>query len=193
MPESAGGPAERHQRTRWLANAEADHGGAMPRRRAAARTTRRRSCGREGVDARGPRRGDGARPSKDGPRAGGGGHVLRRSLRSLRSVIRRQDPPATGCRPRSQRQQVGRPAARSKRAASSRTRSTSSGGSWTSKSTPSMPTRTASQSSESSLVRSSHVRSSIGLDGRPGEERALGHLVGRREEGDAGLVARRRA
>jgi len=40
-----------------------------------------------------------ARPGKDGDRAGGGGHVLRRSLRSLRSVIRRQDPPATDCGP----------------------------------------------------------------------------------------------
>ena len=38
----------------------------------------------------------------------------------------------------------------------------SSGGSWTSKSTPAMATRTASQSSESSLVRSSHVYTSMG-------------------------------
>jgi hypothetical protein len=39
----------------------------------------------------------GCRPGMDASRAGGGGHLLRRSLRSLRSVIRRQDPPAAGC------------------------------------------------------------------------------------------------
>ena len=70
--------------------------------------TRRRSCGREGSrrsadrDARRC-----ARPGKDVARAGGGGHVLRRSLRSLRSVIRRQDPPATSCGPATPR--VSRP------------------------------------------------------------------------------------
>ena len=53
----------------------------------------------KGVDAHGPRHNGGARLGKDDARAGGGGHVLRRSLRSLRSVIRRQDPPATECGP----------------------------------------------------------------------------------------------
>ena len=66
---------------------------------------RRRSCGPKGVDAGGPLRARGARPGKDAARAGGGGHVLRRSLRSLRSVIRRQDPPATDFRP-AERQRV---------------------------------------------------------------------------------------
>jgi hypothetical protein len=54
--------------------------------------------------------GGGARPSKDGVRAGGGGHVLRRSLRSLRSVIRRQDPPATDCGPTEHHRVTGSPA-----------------------------------------------------------------------------------
>ena len=85
---------------RWLASAEADHGGAILRRRAPAhrlaaqelRSRRSRRCADRDASAS-------ARRGKDGPRAGGGGHVLRRSLRSLRSVIRRQDPPATGCGP----------------------------------------------------------------------------------------------
>ena len=34
-----------------------------------------RSCGREGVDAHGPQHGDGTRPGKDDPRAGGAGHA----------------------------------------------------------------------------------------------------------------------
>ena len=52
-------------------------------------------------------------------------------------------------------------------------------------------TRTASQSSESSLVRYSHVRSSIGSTVAPAIERALGHVLAGRVQGDARLVARR--
>ena len=69
------GPSEEPPAHRWLTNAETDHGGAIPRRRAR-RTARRRNCGREG--SRRPRtamRRVGARPGKDGPRAGGGGHA----------------------------------------------------------------------------------------------------------------------
>ena len=51
---------------------------------------RRRSCGREGVTLADRGAGGGARPGKKGPRAGGAGHGVRRSLRSLRPC------PATG-------------------------------------------------------------------------------------------------
>ena len=44
------------QRTRWLANAEADHGRAGASAESKAARARRRSCDREGSHARGPRR-----------------------------------------------------------------------------------------------------------------------------------------
>jgi hypothetical protein len=71
--------------------------------------SRRMSCGRKG-SRRSRTATPSARPGKDGPRAGGGGHLLGRSLRSPRSVIRRQDPPAAGQGP-AKRQPVTRRAA----------------------------------------------------------------------------------
>ena len=93
-PEAVACRADGSLAHRWLAKAEANHGGAILRRRAQAHRLGAGAAAANEVDARGPLRAAGARPGKDAARAGGGGHVLRRSLRSLRRVIRRQDAPA---------------------------------------------------------------------------------------------------
>jgi hypothetical protein len=57
---------------------------------------RRRSCGREGSHARGPRADAGARPGKDGARAGGAGHAPQTELAESEAVSGdRTRPPQT--------------------------------------------------------------------------------------------------
>ena len=87
-----------HQRTRWLADAEADHGRADTSAESTGARARRRSCGREGVDAGGPRRGQGARPSKNCVRAGGAGHGPQTEPAESEAVSadRTRPPPAKG-------------------------------------------------------------------------------------------------
>ena len=101
---SAGRPSARSRCApahRWLANAEADRGGAIRPRRAPAHQLGAGAAAAGESTLADRDAGAGARPGKDGDRAGGGGHVLRRSLRSLRSVIRRQDRPPPTVGPRS--------------------------------------------------------------------------------------------
>src|SRR3954470_614417 len=62
-------------RTRWLANAEADHGGAIRGRRAWAYRRATGAAAAKAVDAHGSQHSDGTRPGKDDPRAGGAGHA----------------------------------------------------------------------------------------------------------------------
>src|SRR3954447_14277608 len=64
-----------HGRTRWLANAEADHGGAIRGRRAWAYRRTTGAAAAKAVDAHGSQHSDGTRPGKDDPRAGGAGHA----------------------------------------------------------------------------------------------------------------------
>jgi hypothetical protein len=91
---ASGEASEKPTRTRWLANAEADHGGHDTAAEGGAREPGAGAAAAKAVTLADRDAGNGARPGKDGPRAGGGGHALRRSLRSL-SRVRRQDPPAT--------------------------------------------------------------------------------------------------
>ena len=98
----SGRPSEQQGRTRWLANAEADHGGAILRRRAVAHRARRRSCGHEGSRRSADRdAGEGARPGKDGPRAGVAGHAPQTELAESEAVSddRTRPPPAHSRRP----------------------------------------------------------------------------------------------
>src|SRR4051812_22581868 len=89
-----------HQRTRWLANAEADHGGAILRRRAEAPEPSAGAAAAKAVDARGPRRHDGAQPGKDDARAGGAGHAPQTEPAESEAVSgdRTRPPQANGLR-----------------------------------------------------------------------------------------------
>src|SRR3954470_23406028 len=98
----------RRQRTRWLANAEADHGGAILRRRAEAPEPSAGAAAAKAVDARGPRRHDGARPGKDDARAGGAGHAPQTEPAESEAVSgdRTRPPPPTALEASARRRPV---------------------------------------------------------------------------------------
>src|SRR3954470_3785813 len=88
----------RRQRTRWLANAEADHGRAILRRRAEAPEPSAGAAAAKAVDAHGPRRHQGARPGKDDARAGGAGPAPQTEPAESEAVSgdRTRPPPTNG-------------------------------------------------------------------------------------------------
>jgi hypothetical protein len=87
---ASGEASEKPTRTRWLANAEADHGGHDTAAEGGAREPGAGAAAAKAVALADRGTDERARPGKDGVRAGGAGHGVRRSLRSLRPC------PATG-------------------------------------------------------------------------------------------------
>ena len=86
------------ERTRWLADAEADHSGGVTRAESGAHGPGAGPVASKAVTLADRAAGSGARPGKDGVRAGGAGHAPQTELAESEAVSgdRTRPPPTKG-------------------------------------------------------------------------------------------------